>query len=346
MNFIKLFYNDGTEAGTGGGAQVADVVDTPVASSTATPSTPNPVIPENAFTIEEMKQFGFDSREKMIEALNGLKQNQKSEEEKRKEANIEKARFLQFAAENDLINDDFNKYESLQLKTERDLVFERFAAEEKADNPDITEAELKEAFEEEYKLNSENAKAKAKGEARLKKEASEIKNPAESAWNSAHKEYQESLKAYNKKQEFDSLLKETFKDAIPDKLPFKVKNGEEEIVVEIPIDAKLKTKIQQSFDSEKSLTKYLLHEGKPEDFAGSLRTKINSFLKAELADIAVQNAIDTGIKLGTKKGSNVGAENLFGLQQGGAGQAAAKVVDLETSNKAIAEARKKYVTHR
>ncbi len=329
-------YLDADANDNGGGAAATDAP--PADQQTNLPAD----LPQPAFTIDELKEFGIENKESLIAQLKELKEKNRPDEEVKKQAALERVNFQKYAVERGFATDDFNKYESLSSKAERDLVFEQFAAEEKADNPDITDQELKEAFETEYKLNSDNEKARAKGEARLKKDAAEIKKPAETAWKTAQDSYNEEKAAYVKQKEFKSIIKNTFEKEIPGKFTFKGKDGDEDIVLEVDVTPELRSKIEKSYDSDKTFVKFLTHNGKPEEFAASISSKIKSHIKAELSDMAVQKAIEAGIGRGTKKGSTVGAENPYALKNNGGGNQSEKKESLEQSNNKLANVRKQF----
>lgn len=340
MEFIRKFFEDGAANNAGGDAGAAAVVDTKKQADTIVADPPKD-LPQPVFTLEELKTLGLDSKEAAIAFINKAKEDNRPEEEKQKKANIEKANFLKYAAERDFLTDDFKKYESLEAKADRDLVFEKYAAEEKADNPALTDEEIKEAFESEYKLNNENEKIKAKGEAKLKREANELRKPSQNAWNKAQESYKGELGAWQKHQEFKGLVKDTFKSEIPEKYSVKVKIGEEEIPVIVDVTPELKTKIEKAFNSEKTLSKYLSFDGKPADFAADLSRNIKSFIKSELADLAIEEGVKIGIKRGTAKASK-GADNPFALQDNTANNQQTRVATVEESTNKIANARKQY----
>lgn len=344
MNFIRLFYTDGANEGGGTeGAQAAAVVDNSQGQGSAPTEikTPEAKITANAFTEEDIKNFGFDSKEKMIEFLQKAKESTKSQQDKEKEEVIKEADFMRYAAERNLITDDFKNYKSLQAKAERDLVFEKFSAEEKADNPDLTDEEIREAFDAEYKLNHENAKVKSKGEARLKKEAAEIKRPAVDAWEKAQSQFKEDTEAFQKNKVYKGIEKEVISKAIPEKMTLKLKDGEVEVPLEVDVAKEIREKAEKLFGGEKGFIKFLVHDGTPEEFSEKFKERINSFVEAEVHKAAaVQKAFEAGLKMGVARGSNVGADNLFGLKQGdGSGRKEVKGETLAESNKKIAQAR-------
>jgi len=354
MNLIRLFFDSG--AAENGGAAPADTStennqQQPTADGKENTNAPVANIPENAFTIDELKQFGFDSKEKFVEFLNKSKETQKTDADKEKDQIIAEANMMRFAAERDLITDDLKNYKSLQAKTDRDLVYEGYLSEWKEENPDITdETEIavsaKKDFEHAYKLDSENAKAKTKGEAKLAKEASEIRKPSTEAWKTVNQSFSEATQTFEKNKQFKSIVKDITTKAIPDKLTLKLKDGETELPLDVAVEKEIRDEVEKMFGGEKGFVKYLVHEGTPEEFSKILQSKIDAFVESKANKAAVQKAFELGIGIGTKKGSTVGAENLFGLNQGNGGQAPGKVLTMEQSNQKIAEARQRVMNNR
>lgn len=331
--------NGGNAGGDGGAAAELEVklADTPPATQA------EPKLPEPIFTLEQIKEFGFDSKEALVSHLQKVKEENKPDAEKQKQANVEKATFLKFAAEENLINDDFNKYESLSSKAAKDLVFEKYVADWKEENPEIKdESEIaiqsKTDFENEYKLNSENEKAKTRGLAKIEREAKALKSPSENAWNTAKSQYEEFKKVNNEGKTFDSLVDGILKE-VPEKLALKLKDGDQEIEFDVDLTKEQKTEIEKTFKNKKVFSNW--YTSTPEEraeFKGKLSKKIEGFIKINTFDSAVQEALTKGVKIGTAKGSTTGAANPFHLTQG-ANRVETPVISLEDSNKKIADAR-------
>lgn len=335
MNLIRRFLiADGNEGG--GTADPPTQVNQPPLDQ----STPVANIPESAFTIEEIKNLGFDSKEAMLAVIQKSKADTRSVEEKDKETQIEKAEFLKFAAENDLVNEDFKRYESLQAKADRDLVFEKYAAEEKKDNPDLTDQEIKENFELDYKLNHEDTKIKAKAEAKIAKEAKELRSPAESAWQHANSEYDYHKKAASAVPGFDKMIDEIIKSSVPDKLVFKTKDGDQSIDVDVDLTKEQKAEVEKKFKNPKVFADWFNStDEEKKAFKSKIEKKVEGFLKINLFDSGMQKSFDTGKGIGTKNGSNVGAVNPFPLVTNT--QNTSGVSDDKISNEKANEARKR-----
>lgn len=295
--FPHFFYNSdggegGSNAGGDGGNGNTDVV-----------------IPENIQKeLEELRAY----KQSILE-----KEPTKTPEQIAKEAEIEKVNFRKYSVENDLMkDDDFNAFDTLSKKQSRDLVYEKFAKEQLEDNPEITDDEIKDAFESEYKLNELNEKAKARGLARLEKEASEIKNPIETAYKNAKTRYDEDKSISAQAPAFKKFIDNLIAENTPDKLTLgKTKDGEEEVSIEVELTKADREELAKTFTSAKAFRAFLDGKDKPEEVKANLVKKINGFLKQKYFDTALSKSFETGHGRGVKKGSNVGANNPFALQK-------------------------------
>jgi len=247
------------------------------------------------------------------------KEPEKTPEQVAKEAELEKVNFRKYAVEKDLMkDDDFSRFDTISKKAERDLVFERFANEQKEDNPEITDDELKDAFEFEYKLNSENEKTRARGLARLQKEAAEIKNPLESTYKSAKTQYDEDRAIEKQVAPYKKFIDDLIKENTPDKLSFfKTKDGDEEISVEVELSKEDREELAKTFINPKTFRSYLDSNGKLDEIKPALAKKINGFLKQKYFETALSKSFETGHGRGVLKGSNVGANQPFAIIKGG-----------------------------
>lgn len=283
-----------------------------------------PVVNQPFFSADEAKQFGFDNKETFTEFIRQQKEASKPDAEKQKQAEVEKANFLKYSTENDLLKiDEYNQYESLNGKQDKDLIYDKFVKEFKEDNPDIEgneiEEEAKNAFDNEYKLNSKNEKVKTRGEARLKKEAEDLRLPYKSKYETAStnfKEYQQVQKTY---PEFNKFIDDVISEKTPDKFSFKVdddidEKNKAEIPVEIDLTKEQRKELETIFKSPKYYNSYTKGE-KRDELKAAISKKIEGFIKANNFDAAVKQSYKTAAGIYVKKGSNVGAENLFGVSK-------------------------------
>lgn len=337
----KFFYDAAPEGNEGGGQtqeqqQQQEQSQPPVA----------PAVP--LLSADELKDFGFQSGEELKAFLAKQKEANISEEEKQKKANIEKADFLKYAAENDFNLDEINQYEVVKQKADTDLVFEKFLKEYQEENPELSGEELKEAakleFETEYKLNSENEKAKQRGLARLEKEAKELRSPYETSYQKAQEMYKENVNMKQVFPKYEKFIDEVIAEGTPDTIKVKAKAGEEEIEIDaVELTADQKKEVEKFFKNPKTFAEYLKGGDKADELKAKIAKKIEGFIKANNFDKAVQRGLELGIGLGTKKGSNVGAENPFAVANGNkSGQTTKVVASIEESNARIAEARQRY----
>lgn len=300
--FPRFFYDDNageTGANAGGGESSNQNTSTEV------------VIPEDIQReLAELRAY----KESIIS-----REPDKTPEQVAKEAELEKVNFRKYAVEKDLMkDDDFSRFDSITKKAERDLVFEKFSDEQKEDNPDITDDELKEAFEYEYKLNSDNEKIKARGMARLQKEAAEIKNPIESSYKNAKSQYDEDRVIEKQVAPYKKFIDDLIIENTPDKLTlYKTKDGEDEISVEVELSKADREELAKTFVNAKTFRAYLDSNGKLDDIKPTLAKKINGFLKQKYFETALSKSFETGHGRGVLKGSNVGANQPFAIVKGG-----------------------------
>lgn len=343
MRFTSNFiYNDG--AAEGAGDNLTATLERP-ADENVNDNAPviekqdAPAIEAPLLTAEELKNYGFDSKEQLKEFLAKQKELSVPDEEKQKKLNVEKAEFLKHAADNGISLDDISKYESLQAKNNLDLVWERYLAEEKEDNPELTEQEIKDNFDIEYRTKSENAKEKERFQKKIEKEANELRSPYKASFDKAQSSFKEEKDIRTKYPEYQKVIDKVIKDNTPDKLTvFKTKDGEEEVDVDLELTKEQKEEVAKMFNNPKSFQQYLNSGDKVSDFEKKVAKKIEGFIKVNNFDAAVQKSYEKGMGIGTKKGSTVGAENLFALNQSTSNEFS-NITTLEESNAKIAAAR-------
>lgn len=333
----RFFYDDNAAEGAGG---------TTTADGAAAANTENTQQQNNApieLPAEIQAQLKEYEELKAWKAAN-TKEPEKSAEEIARENELEKVNLKKFAVENNIANDDdFVKFDTLQQKKDADLIYEGFKKTFAEENPELVdEKELEEAareeFETEYKLNSKNEKAKERGLAKLAKEANEIRTPYKSKVETAKSAYTEEKELRAKMPEFNKFVTERISKNAPDKVPFKVKVGEEEVSVEIALTKEDKEAIAKAFNTPKTFLKY---SKSPEEAGTMLDKKIQGWIKENKVEEIGSQFLKIGEGRGVAKGSTVGAEASFAMKQQNSRQAQ-KVTTLEESNQKIAEARSRY----
>ncbi len=282
---------------------------------------------------ELYKEHGVSNAQELREKL--AKKNEpapETPEEKAKKEELYRASMISYAVENDLLKlDDITRLDQLEKMPDKDLVFEKFAESVKdeiledlpddATEEDIIKA-IDDAFEKEYPLNSKSEKARLRAEQKLAKEASEIRGPLKSSFNDAKSRFDEdrSLKqtipVYNKK------INESINAIIPEKINFfSAKDGEEDVNAEIVVTEEDKKFIIDELTKKvvnNPATYLLFKEGKENEIQELLKEqyeiislkRFNEAGKAKIAEIYMSR--------GLAKGSNVGAQNSFAVNQGAA----------------------------
>lgn len=281
-------------------------------------------LPPPANPLEDvLKEFNLESIDQLKERLKPKVEDKKLEEspeEKEKRENVYKSNLLNYAVENSLMKpDDFVKLENIKSKADRDLVFEKFAAEQKEDNPDITDAEITENFESEYKLNSENAKAKTRGENRLKKEASEMRTPLESSFNTAKTKFDEERTIRNNYPAFDKTVRGFVSDSIPAKFEvYKGKDGEEDVLVDVELTADEKKEISENVAKKLQNTATYLQftKGETQALKDLAKKETENFIWDKYRNKNIE-AVATSFKKRGIAQASIGAKNPFPLADKG-----------------------------
>lgn len=240
----------------------------------------------------------------------------KTPEELAKEKVIYDANLIQFAATTgDLKPEDFTKLDTLRSKADRDLVFERFSADHKEDNPDADPDEIQNAFDEEYKIKSVNDKVRQRGEQRMAKEAGEIRTPLTSSYEKVKGRFDSENEVRQNYPAFSSKVDEITAASIPTKIDvFKDKDGEEEVSVDLDLtDAQRKDiaeKVAKKMNSPKTYALY--KEGKLEDIQKKTQEVAEALIWKEYRQDALKKVAATYNERGIKK-AKVGPNNPFPL---------------------------------
>lgn len=270
------------------------------------------------------KKHGVSSVEELDEKLSGKKELTKEEQEKadeEREANLQK-----FAVEKGKMKlDDFNQLKTLKSKADAELVFEKYLADFKEENPDITEDVEKVAkaeFEKEYKLNHDNESVKNRGVGKLAKEAAEIRGPLENSYNEVKKEFEEEAELRETFPKFVQGVEKIANEVVPVNVDwYNGKDGEEEVKIEIPLPdtdrAEILEKVTKRLQSPE--TYGLFKEGKLDELKERISEYVEYLVNKKTKDIGTAKIAEMFLGRGMDKGSNVGAENKFETNQSKAG---------------------------
>lgn len=307
MIFTRLFYNaDGNE---GGGSDIVEEVIVETNEATVNQ------VEKVDFSLDQMKEWGFDSKEQLEQHFAKIKADNISAEEKAKLEQLDNLEFRKYSISNDFLKDeDFDKHKNIVSKSNYDLVFEKHLAEFKEDNQDIDESDLfdaaKEDFEYTYKLNSEKESVKNRGLAKIEKEANELKAEVERPFSSAKEKYELAKSVAKNYPEFEKFVSETVKKNTPEKaIIYNIKDGENEIPVEIELTQEDRNEMSKAFSKHTNYHKFT--KGSQEEFAAELDNKMQSWILANKKEQILSKAVEAGIGIGKAKGSNIGATAPF-----------------------------------
>jgi hypothetical protein len=342
MAFLpKLLFNSATAEG---GATVETTTTAPDTTTTTTEVTKVEIPADIQKELEELRAFRQTITEK----------ESKTQEQIAKEAEIEKAEFIKFSAENDLMKvDDFARFETAKQRQDRELVFENFSKEWKDENKDATDDEVQEAFDNQYHVNSDSDKAKSRGEKLIAKEAKELRTPLETSYTKAKGSYEQHKVLKQDMPNFQKFIDSTIEKNISDKIKVYEKEiDSEKIAVDIEITKEEKKEI---FDAVKK--EIATHEsyatwkkdskdGKNERLEKMIAKEVKYLINEKKQSLAYESTAtkfyEVGEKKGTAKGSNVGANNPFAvIRQMGVPQTAAQLDALQTVEKSDLELRRK-----
>lgn len=334
MVLIPRFIYD-SDAGAEGGAGATEKQNTNEQGNNNALELPEEIKSQLA-ELEELRQF---------KAANS-KAPEKTSEEIARENELEKINLKKYAVENKIASDDdFIQFDTLQQKKDADLVYEGFLSDFKEENPEITDpAELekvaKEEFNRIYKLDSANEKAKEKGLAKLAKEAAEIRTPYKSKVEAAQSKYNEEKELRAKMPEFDKFISAQIEKNAPDKIPFKIKNGEEELFVDVELTKEDKAAISKAFNTPKT---YLSFTKSPEETEKMIAKKVQGWVRENKFEEIASKFFKEGEGRGVAQGSNAGADNPFALKNNnGTGGQKRQGITLAESNDKVAQARSRY----
>lgn len=335
----RFIYNDNASDGGAGAAP-----DVELSNEVGNEKVDTSAAPAELVLPEEIQQQLKEYQELKAWKAANTKAPEKTAEEIEKESEADRANFIKFSVDNNLLKiDELTKYETLKVREDADLVFESFIQDFKDENPDIKdEQELAEAAKDEfnkiYKLTSENEKAKEKGLAKLAKEAKEIRNPYESKVTEAQTSYNEEKNVRQKMPDFEKFIDTQINKNAPEKVLFKVKRGETEIPIEVELTKEDREAIAKEFKTPKTFFNY---NKSVEETEKALDKKIQGWIKVNKFESALEKAAEIFEGVGVKNGSSIGAEHPFAMQQGKVSKLS-NGLTLEQSNERVAEARSRF----
>lgn len=274
-----------------------------------------------------LKEFNLDTLDALKERLKPKEQDKvESPEEKEKRDNLYKVEMQKFAVENGLMKpDDFVKLENLKAKDDRSVVFENWLPSWKEENPDADPADAdrlaKEDFETEYRLNSENEKTKARGLAKIEKEAKEMRSPLESSYTRLKEDFDEDRTVKADYPGFNKQVSGFIQESIPAKVKlFETKDGEDTVPVEIDLTDEQRKEVYQKVAKRvmNSSTYQLYKKGDTKALQALAKQVAEETIWTDQRETGLAKIAETFLKRGDDKGYKrgvIGAKNPFPLQK-------------------------------
>jgi hypothetical protein len=291
------------------------VVETPVEATAEVAATEQPAIesPVKDDPIQKLlSEVGVKSVDELKEWKNKLAPK---EEEKQPSEDEVEAAVIDFGVKKGRKIDEFHKARDVQSKTDRDLVFEKFASKEKAKHPNITDEKIEHLFNKKYHLEeidtdlydedsaSELKMLREVGEDALKEEAESIRE----SFLRPVKETKSAFEEFTKNQKREETILKEFRteyfDKVPDKFPFQI--GESE-TIEYEIEPEYKRELQQKLFNAYHFFKTNPQEGANQEFDlnGMIRFHILNDRFSNIYNIGVKERIDTAVREALKPYKN------------------------------------------
>lgn len=271
-----------------------------------------------------LKELNVESLEALKDLLKPKEGRVESPEEKEKRENLYRVEMQKYAVENGLMKpDDFVRLETIRAKDDQALVFESWLTSWKEENPDVDPANVdrqaREDFESEYRLNSENEKTKTRGLAKIKKEASEIREPLEKSYTGLKNDFDEDRTVKNDYPDFSKKVTGFIQENIPAKVKlFETKDGEDTVPVEIDLTDEQRKDIYQKVAKKvmNSSTYQLYKKGDTKQLQELAKKEAEATIWNEQREAGLSKIAETFLKRGDEKGYKrgvIGAKNPFPL---------------------------------
>lgn len=278
-----------------------------------------------------LKELGAESLDELKEKLAKAGEKKLTPEEEAKAKEVYEAKLQEYAVANGKMKlEDFQQLNTLKSKQDADLVFESykkdFIEEEskrlKEEDDNLTDKDIeelaKEEFEKEYKLNSTSEKQKQKGIQRLAKEAAEFRNPLESSYSNVKEEFDAETDVRQNFPKFVETLSGLVKESVPEKINYyKGTDGDTAIDIEVELTKEEIDGIAEKVNKriQNPDTYALFKEGKKEELKNLVSEYADYLTEKAVQEKGKSKIAEIYMGLGVKKGSTVGAENSFAVNQ-------------------------------
>lgn len=302
--------------------------DKPAADKPDGTAKPQEKVPENEGVSALLKELGIESIDVLKDRLKPKDAVvEETPEQKEKNESLYRANLQTYAVQEGLMKlDDFAKMENLKGVPDKDLVFnsmkdqlkDEVLSEDAELKGDELETAIKEAFEKEFPLESKNEKVKTRAENKLKREASEIRQPYQKSYEKSKQLFDNDLDLRKSYPEFSKKINGLVSENIPEKFNvFKDKDGEEDISIEVELTEKDKKEILEKVakKAENPNTYALYKKGELATIQQLVKQETETFMWDKYRGDGLKKVAETFLSRGTKKGSTVGATQPFALNQ-------------------------------
>lgn len=263
---------------------------------------------------EFLKSFGVKTEEELKEKLNPAVADT-PEQAKAKEEQYT-ANLLNFATKEKLFNaTDFATLQNLKQTSDNDLAFNYFSDQYKEINKDrhiegvvspVTDEEIKEAFNQQYHINSEDAGLKAIGEKQIKTTAEAKRGDLEAKFNDAKATYDDFAYREKNSTPFINFVNKTVTSSIPAQLEFEGKNDTKIVYNIKDVDVK---ELEKIFVNDKAFDDYLAN-GESQSAKDYIAKTVEVYLWNKNKDAILKTVRDTSYDAG-QKSAKVGATAPF-----------------------------------
>ncbi len=304
----KFFETGASEEGGGPGAADEKPIEAII---------PPTDIPEKVeIPASQLKAWGFESVDQMNAHFEKTKVDQRSEDDIRKEAELENLNFRTFAIkEGHLKEDDIRTYERLTSTPDRDLVFQDFMEDYKTEHPEIEPADLndaaKEAFDAEYKTASDK---------RIAKLAKDIRSEVVTTFDKAKNEYSEQVKWDSGKERWNAFVKKAIDAALPgdDLTFFDDKDGNDDVKISVKMTPEQKAEVAKSVLTPRRYAQFIEgDETAIQKLEATIKERLVSAAKQKHLPDAIRQTITKAVEIGKSRSPFVGATNPFSMAGGG-----------------------------
>lgn len=263
---------------------------------------------------EFLKSFGVTTEEELKEKLNPTKQD--TPEEKAAKEEQYTANLLNFATKEKLFNaTDFATLQNLKQTPDNDLALNVFSEQYKEINKDrqvdgvaspVTDDEIKEAFNLQYHINSEDSALKSIGEKQIKNIADGKRGDLEAKFNDAKLTYDDFAYREKNSAPFISFINKTVTGSIPAQLEFEGKNDTKIVYNIKDVDVK---ELEKIFVNDKAFDDYLAN-GESQSAKDYIAKTVEVYLWNKNKDAILKTVRDTSYDAG-QKAAKVGATAPF-----------------------------------